>query len=570
MMRRKRLAAVLVLLAVASGIAYFAADAAMRRALIAAGESATGARIEIGGSGGSIILGQITLQDVRLTDPQQPGHDLLEIGEVALDLDTAALVERKLVAESASLTGLRLGGPSDGLWALPEKPGDAAGARPRARLAQLDEAWLAERDEAFWAGFERGSESLRRVRQLAERWPGRLEQLECRAASLAVQAAAARETLERDANVLRSEENLREAAAELQTIRREIAQLGDEIERLVRASLADREALARLLQCDRQRLDESLRLDPLPPDVLADYLLGSEVESRVEGLVAWLRWVRKLGGQAPAARGVQVATGETDELPDFLIHGATLSGEAELLGHAVRFQGHAWGITSQPEQYGGPTLIDVQTEGGAAMRIRVGIDRTGPVARQRLAIDCPRLSRERLVLGNPEQLSLAAASGTMRLDALLDVRGDALFGEITLEQDVRLVEAKLGPAYDNPGLAQRLQAAVAGIGKISAEVEVGGTLERPCWQIRTDLGRRLAGTLDRTIREELEARRAELAARLENRVREQLAAYEQYLAAKHRETAERLRLGDANTRELWQIVARRSGMPHRGKRGVFR
>jgi len=566
----KRPAIKLGALAAVAVLVCFAINAMLRRALISAGESATGAKMEIGRLDSSLIVGQVTLGDVRLADPDEPTRNLLEIGEVSLDLETAALLKRKLVAGAASLTGLRVGTLSKTSAAPQEKRDEAAGRHAGCRLAQLDEPWVRDGAEALWRDVARQSESLRLIGGLAEQWPGRIEQLDAQAATLAERAATAQQAVEQDDNVLRRRENLSQAAAELKAIRQQAEQLSGEMERLAREAGVDREALASALARDQERLAESFRLDPLEPEMLSEYLLGPEAARRVETLLAWLRWVRKLsGGEVPAPgpdRGVELAADQPGTLPDFLIRGATLSGEGELLGQAVCFRGYAWGITSQPKRYGGPTFFDVQTTGGVEVRIRAGVDRTGPVPRERLVVDCPRLRHDRLTLGNPEQLALAAAPGTMRLGVLLDTRGDAICGQITLDKNTPLVDAKLGPDFVNPRLAQRLEAALVDVGRVSATVQLGGTLERPCWQLQTDLGPRLAGALERALREELAARRAELAARLDRHVHEQLAAYEQLVGTKQEQVAEHLRLGDEHVREGRQIVARRAGVPKQARR----
>jgi uncharacterized protein (TIGR03545 family) len=566
----KRLAIKLGALAVVAVLVCFAVNAHLRRALISAGESATGAKMEIGRLDSSLIVGQVTLGDVRFADPDEQTRNLLQIGEVSLDLETSALWKRKLVAGAASLTGVRIGTPRATSAALPERRDEVAGAPACCRLTQLDEPWVRDGAEALWHDVAAQSESLRLIEGLAGQWPGRIEQLGARAATLAERAATAQQALEQDDNVLRRRENLSQAAGELKAIRKEAEQLNTEMERLAREAPADREALASALARDQERLAESFRLDPLEPDVLSQYLLGPEVGRRVETLLGWLRWVRKLSpAQAPAPGpdgGVEVAADQPGTLPDFLIRGATLSGEGELLGRAVRFQGYAWGITSQPKRYGGPSFFDVQTTGGVEVRIRAGVDRTGPVPRERLVVDCPQLPHEHLTLGNPEQLALTAAPDTMRLGVLLDTRGDAICGQITLDQDTPLSDAKLGPDFTNPRLARRLEAAFAGVERVSATVRLGGTLDRPRWQLQTDLGPRLARALERALREELAARRAELAARLDRHVEEQLAAYEQLVGAKHEQVAEHLRLGDEHVREGREIVARRSGVPKQARR----
>ena len=570
MSRSRRRAPRLVLLVAVVALVCFAADALLRRALISGLESATGAKMEIGRLDGPLMLGEITLRDVTLADPAEPTQDLLAIDAVSLDLDAGALLRRNLVADAACVTGLRVGTPRDSLGALPDMRVDEAKGAARSRLPQFDERGFVEGAEALWGEIERESESLRLVRGLAERWLGQIEQVGSRALALAQRAAAVQHALEHDENVLRRRESLRRAVGELQSIRRETEHLNGDLRRLGREALAARQAVGWATARDQQRLAGSFRLDALCPEMLSEYLLGPEVERLVHALVAWVRWGRKLWDGQPSmslpARGIETAPGDPDAVPGFLVRGATLSGQGVLLGRTVQFQGAAWGITSHPKRHGGPTLVDVQTSGGVEMRIRAGVDHTGPVARQRIVIDCPRLDQNRLTLGNPEQLCLAASPGTMRLGVLLDIQGDALFGRLTMEQDSALVDAALGPDYTNPRLERRLQAALPGIEGISAKVQLRGTLEAPRWRLQTELGPRLASAVHRALREELETCRAELAARLEARVHEQLATYEQLLVAKRHEVAEQLRLGDAQVRRIRQLVARRGGLPTRGAR----
>ena len=98
MTRWKRLAIKLLALAAVAVLVCFTLNAVLRRALISAGESATGAKMEIGRLDSSLLVGQVTLGDVRFADPHEPTRNLLEIGEVSLDLETSALLKRKLVA----------------------------------------------------------------------------------------------------------------------------------------------------------------------------------------------------------------------------------------------------------------------------------------------------------------------------------------------------------------------------------------------------------------------------------------------------------------------------------------
>jgi len=547
----------IMLLAIGLGL-----DPLLRWALVRGGQSATGAKIEIGRLDTMPLTAEVVLYDLRVADPHKPMKNLFQVDRAALDFDAAALLRRNYVVDAASIEGIRLGTLRETSGALTETDQDD-GRFPRFRLPQLDEVWLKRGADALWQQVERQSESIRLVRHLMDRWPAELERLQTRSLALADRVGTIEQSLQDGGNVLRRLERLQQAAGDLQEIARETRQIGEQLQRIGRQAAADREALARAQARDRQRLEELIHPDALKPDMLSEYLLGPEVADKVTTAVRWVRWMRELRSPSgPAAepvrrRGIDFAFVDPRGRPDFLLRGATLSGEGELFGQALSFRGRAWDVTSHPQRHGRPTLVELQTTGGVEMRVQAGIDLTGPAARQRLVVDCPRMRHDRLLLGNPEQLSVAVAPGNARLGVIVDVEDDQLSGRITIDRRATLVEARLGGEYANPRLARRLQTALADVERLSAAVELSGTLKSPGWRIQSDLGRQLAGGIHRALAEELAVRRAELAGQLEARVAERMAAYERLMAAKHREVTARLQLGDDQVRQVRELVARK-------------
>ncbi len=538
-------------------------DPIVRWFLLSAGQSLTGARVEIGSLDTAPLATDIVLDDLRVADPRDPMKNLFEVDRMALDLDPAALLRRKLIVDSARVDGLRLGTTRESSGELPEGSDTRLTGLPRFRLPQLDQAWLKRGTDLVWKEVQRESESIRLLRSLADRWPAELERLRVRAVALAERVRGLQHTLEVDDNVLRRMEQIHEATAQLQEIAQQAVSIDKELRRIGRRAAADRQALVRAQARDRQRLEELVRLDPLRPAMLSEYLLGAEVHRKVTALVEWVNWAQSLSssrdpGPTPVRqRGVDVAFDSPNPLPDFLVRGATFSGEGELFGRAAQFRGTAWGFTTQPKLYGGPMLVKMETTGGVEMHLDMGIDHTGPIARQRIVVACPRLRHDELALGNAEQLVVGVAPGTARLDVRLDVEGDCLSGRVRIEQDATLVEARLASDYVNPCLARRLQTALSAVDRLSATVHVSGTVESPRWQIDSDLGHQLAEGLQRALREELEVRRGELAGQLEARVGKQLAGYEQIMSAGHQHVVDQLKLGDTELRHVRALVAQR-------------
>jgi uncharacterized protein (TIGR03545 family) len=247
---------------------------------------------------------------------------------------------------------------------------------------------------------------------------------------------------------------------------------------------------------------------------------------------------------------------------DFVIRELAVDGETDFAGAKLEFLGLARGLTTQPTVLGQPAVLQIQTRGAAEMAVAAVFDHTGPIAQHRVAIDCPRLAQPQLVLGQPDQFAVVVAPSTAHLRMVMDVTGDALSGQIVLEQPVIAITPKLAPRYGAQQLAGRLQEALARVKSIHSSIELSGTLKNPRCKMRSNLGPQLAQGLEEAFQRELLYRRDQLVQHADRAIQSQLSVYAQTLADKQRGVFERLEVGDHEVQQLKQQIAARVSLPN--------
>lgn len=101
----------LILLALAAGAIVIAGDAVTKRLLIAHLQASTGIDIDFGRLRTRLGKGKIFVNDLALADPRFPLTNLFQSDLAYLEFDTGALMERRLVIESARASQVRVNVP---------------------------------------------------------------------------------------------------------------------------------------------------------------------------------------------------------------------------------------------------------------------------------------------------------------------------------------------------------------------------------------------------------------------------------------------------------------------------
>jgi len=563
----------LVLLAAIIVAIRFGLDPLLRWTLVSLGERTINAKVEIGQLKTSLASTEVCLRDVRVANPQGPMKNLFEAAEIRLSLETSPLLQRRFVVREGRVSGLRFSTERDTPGTVGELPGlldllpeSLAGLVDPSRLGELGQAWFDRLALTLKREITEEVEQLQSVRlarELSRRWPAELARMEARAEQIKARADRVRGLVQKKTNdVVQNLENAQRIASEVESLQRDVADFRSEAERLRQQAERDRDAATAARDADLRHLREQFRLDELDSGGLSEALLGHELNERVRTVVAWVYWARnhlpkRNNHREPArAGGVDVVFAGQSPKPDFLIRTLALEGEGSVCGQRFQFTGTAQGLTPEPQVYGQPAVLSLAVQGPTAMQIEAVLDHTQPVARDYVSVECPNLAQPKRLLGRPDQLAVTVSPGGMRISLRLELTGDDLSGRLSVRQEPVELAPELAAAYGGPQLAVKLREALRPIRTLEATAELGGTIERPEWKLRSNLGAQLAQAFQNLLGRELDARRDELLQLVATTVDGEVSRFQKEFLAKQQDLVARIERSGLDVQQLQNLAAR--------------
>jgi uncharacterized protein (TIGR03545 family) len=562
----------LVLLAVVVLLVWLGFDPLLRWVLVSLGETVSTAKVDVGQLATRLATAEVCLRDVQVANAQDPTRNLFEAQQITLGFDTNPLLKRKFVVREGRITGLRFGterttpGTLDRRGLLDWLPDDLAERLDPGRLVEFGKTWL----ERFAMLLKREIaeeveqlQSVRLAKELSTRWPAELARMEARADEMKARADRLRNLAKGGSNdLVQNIQNAQKIAAEVDSLERDVATFRNEVQRLRDQAIRDRDGIVAARDHDLRQIREQFRLDDLESGGLSDYLLGHELNARIQTAARWVRWMRQhttstSGPPSPArSRGVDVTFAGLGPQPDFLIRSLSVEGEGQAQGQRFEFLGTAKGLTSQPAVYGQPMVFHVEVRGPLAMQVEAVLDRTQPVARDYVTVECPALAQPKRLLGKPDQVAVVISPGSARLSLRLELVGEKMSGRLTVRQEAVELKPELAAAYGGAAMAGRLQDALRDVHTLDVTAELSGTLERPAWTLRSSLGTQLAQAFEGLLLRELETRREEVTQLVQAKVEGEMVRFDQMLAARQQAIVAKLQQSGVDVQQLRELAAR--------------
>lgn len=549
---------------------WFGLDHLVRWSLISTGQSVTGAKVEISELKTSLANGKLRMQNIQIANPHDPDRNLMEAREAVLYLEASSLLKRKFVVSEGRLSGVRIDTPRETPGALAATERQLEIAR---QLAELGSRWLEHFKATLQYHPEDNLETVRLAKEMLERWPHEYQDLRNRVEALDRRLAKLKLFVDNPGNnPLRNLEAFENVLAELDAFHQDLETFHGEIERLKLQLPRDRDTLLAAKERDKKKIQQLLALRHPDAKTLSEYLLGPENGGQVAQILGWIQWARQ---HIPASledigpermRGFNIAFGDEQPTPNFLIRTLAIDGEGKIGGDTLRFHGEATGLTTQPATFGQPAVFRLTTDGPAKLKIVAVIDRTTDVPWDRITVDCPAISQPSRVLGRPDQFSIAVSPSNLRLHVELELRQEKVSGTLRLTQEGLEITPQIADAYGGERVNGYLQSALCDVHEIDVELDLAGTIDKPTWQLRSNLGSQIQQGLALVLQSELDARRDELTGQLDRFVDGEFAKLEQLVQAKQQEVLHKLQLGDAEIAQLKGQVATRVGLPDRFRR----
>jgi len=351
----------------------FLFDLLLERAIVAGGQAAAGAKVEIGSLDTGWRRGSLELSRIAVADRDEPMKNLFELSRAGFKLDPSALLRGKAVIREAALEGLRFGTARKTSGKLPRQP-------PPGKLEKLVRDKIAppgtiptvsgvkenvaqEVDAAKLEGVRKLDEAKAKAKEIEDRWKGKeaeAKALEKEGKGIAEQVKALGKGGSAPQDILRKAAEAKAAQDKLKAL---IARV-DEQRAQARKDLEEAQGLLRqadeLRKKDLGGLLAAAGLPSLDAQDLARRLLGAQAASRIALVMGWMRAARERAAASKAAappppkrrRGVDVEFPREHAYPQFLLEGAKIDGAVDAFGGSLGLEGLLTGVTSNPKLYG--------------------------------------------------------------------------------------------------------------------------------------------------------------------------------------------------------------------------
>ena len=538
--RWRGLFAVALALLVIVGVWLTLGETLLRDSLEEAASEFLGTEVDIARLDVHLRGATVEMHGVSVADPFDPMRNLVEAAALRAELEGRTLLERKIVVRTLTLGGVRTGTARRTRARAAARNGFAAATlrslnawaskvrKPIASFTPLDTIRAVVLDPAQLA-------TVREAGLLATRADSVRDALAAGYRGLAIQpvldsarvvGARLAEARPRTLGI----EGTRRAVADL---RRTIAQI-DTARRRVETLARDARGGAALLEEGVRSLDDARRADyafarslmKLPtisgPD-LGGALFGDVSIDRFQKVIYWARMAEqyvppgllpreKPGPQRLRLAGTSVAFPRVRDYPDFLLRRGDIDLGVTGSSLAGSYVATITNVTTMPSLVREPTrfTLDRRAERGIrGMSARGVLDHVAGRVRDSLGVDASGVTLPGFLLpGLPLQASLG--EGTSRLD-LVRV-GDRLAGRWIVDApSVTWTRTGARPRNDVEALALRV---IEGVGQLQIVAEIGGAVNAPTLEVRSNL--------DRTLAERVRAVAGEEIARAEQKVRAQV------------------------------------------------
>ena len=512
------------------------ADRIAKRTAESVGTALVGAEVEIERLHLDLRHGRVEIRGLTVASPFEALENLLQADTLVADIDPLPLLEKKVVIDRLTATGLRFGTPrktdgrtggqADGVmgqmqrWAAQLEVPALHLATGEISADRLDPAQLSTPRAA--AALAARADSARRA------WDARLGGLDAPAA-----ADSARRMVERLRGAKATDLKLLGDARRTLGVLKQAQDRVTVLERSVTSGIAELQAGAAGLGEARQRdYATARRLLKLPgldaPDIGAA-LFGAAAVDRFQRVLYWVELGRRYmppgllpratpGPKRARRAGTTVRFPRAHEEPAFLLRTAELSVQLGEPGATPRtYAASVSGVTSDPALYGRPA-----TASAAAPDFRLGalLDHVRPTPRDTAAASLAGVALPPLALPSLP-IRLDPGVGTVALS--FSVQGDQVRARWTVQSDrVRWTRDSGGAASPSP-IGDLVWRAVSGIAALEVSASLVGSLAHPQLAVSSNLDRALAERLRAVAGAELAAAERRMRAQVDSLVDGQVA-----------------------------------------------
>ncbi len=507
-MRKSYLVPRLVLLALVWAFFFFAFDPLLKWGMIKGIEKGAKAKAEIASLHTTFLHPSLKITGFAVADSKDAYRNLAEFSELAFSAEGAPLLEKKLVVDNASVSGLKFGTArktSGKLAFVKEEPSPLVDA-----MTAESKNFAMERVSDVKAGAAADYkinpddlESVKLAKQLEEDYNKDYKDIAGRVNPKKYQdgldALKARfEKAKGEGNPLKQAKDYAEIAKDVKKLTADFSKDKAEAEAALAKARDSFKAVDEARKKDVSNVMAKMKLPALDKQSLARMLAGPVIAEKTAQAMKWMNLAKKYMPdnskgvlKNEARRGREVYFPKEKTYPTFLVRRLSLSGE---LGteDPLNYSGTIEGLTTQPRVYGRPTTAIIKgAKGARKLDLTASLDATGDEIKTDSKLLYSGMPVKELKLGSPSSFMVDITGATGSFDGALRTAGEQLDGQAAL----RLTGASFKPQAESikaAPLRSAVESSFAGLSSALIETDITGTFKSPKLAINTDLANALS------------------------------------------------------------------------------
>ncbi len=508
-------------------------DPLIKWALVRAGQTAAGAKVEIARVHTSLRRGEFLIEGVQVANKHEPMKNLLQFDKAEFRFSPGQALRAKAVVDDAELDGLQFGTPrkTSGALALGRSKSSGFERKIEEQLAPAEQESLSKLNEAKQLKAEVDPKKLSSAKALDDA-QAQLKELGGKTKDkLGVEQIDAQiKQIQQEVDALQKGGN---SPADIAAK----AKAAADAQNKIKALLAQVQASRDTVNGDYGKVQQALRkaddlkhkdvnglmkaagLPSLDPESITKRLLGQGAARKIETALYWIKWARrrhaasqkaKAAQPPPVRRGVDIEFPRPHSYPAFLLVKGRLSGKVAKLfnGRDMDLAGVVEGVASNPPLYGKPARLALsgKAAGGIAMALHGLLDETREPGEDEVKLSYSGFPLAGMALGDNE-LAADITRGVGRVDGTVRIVGDQWNGRFVVQAD----GVSLTPKLSLPGpAAQYAGAALSSIRRFTATIGVEGKEDDLRFTIASDIGKTVSDGLRRAASSALLAQRKQL------------------------------------------------------------
>ena len=485
-------------------------DFIVKTAIETVGTEAVGAKVELAGASVTLLPTSLTLKQLRITNPDAPMQNIVEVGNISASIDSLELFGRRLIINEMDLSGLQFNTPRKSSGATSDRSTagsdesifDLGGVIPGMSLPDVD-SLIEKEKQAFLKEYEDISNHLK---ALEAGWQQRIDGLP--------DDAQIEEYKQRWEKAKKG--NIFEKAAAMKSLKKDVDM-----------DLGDIKSLKKQLAEDTKTVKSELnRAKNLPATqtqrILSDVGLGSaegDFTSAILGdqlkplLQRSLNYLKQMSGSAPQqpeepvyarGKGTWVTFKEDNPVPELLIKFARLDGVLSIAKQDIHFTGQAEDLSHQPALWHKPASFQLEGQSADdAQLVAQGIlDHRETVNKDSLDISLESFPLVDYAISEKADLQIMINKALSNFSAKLNLEGEVILADIkTGFSDLGLQVNSANPSSSTSVISDTLST----LNAFDMALKVTGTLNKPAMSLSSDLDNILGKALKSKLKEQAAA-----------------------------------------------------------------